>query len=229
MEMVNIIPICTVLSVYNPFTNTVPDSIDGKQSTYTVVDSQPKIEIVGRELTPSPQSYSEIVKQMIEQLDIYLAQQKEEEERLRLEEEERIRKLNEYPNKGYRQTYYSVLQDSETNLGSGYNYKSSEIKNINNVMHFNDETYGWLPVYAINMNEVVASGQNERGIWNVYGSVIEVTNGTEKWKGIVLDACGACRYSPKIDLWVYQNEQALDLQNLDFKYLRYGWNDYISE
>ena len=233
MEMVNIIPTCTVLlTVCNPLTDTVTDSVNGKQSTYINLDSHNITELEEGFLTP-PKSRSEMIEEILEEVDEYLALQEqlrlEEEERLRLEEEERIRKMKEYPNKGYRQTYYSVAQDGEANLGAGYNYRSSEIKNINNVMHFYDGDYGYLPIYAINLNEILDSGLNRRGTPNAYGSVIEVTDGEKKWKGIVLDACGACRYSPKIDLWVYQNQQSLDITGLDFKYIRYGWNDYLTD
>ena len=231
--MVNMIPTCTVLlTVCNPFTDTVTDSVSGEQSTHINLETQNTTEMLEGLLTP-PKSRTEMVKEILEDVDEYLAEQErlrlEEEERLRLEEEERIRKMKEYPNKGYRQTYYSVIQDSETNLGAGYNYRSSQVRNINNVMHFYDNNYGYLPIYAINLNEVMSSGLNRKGTPNAYGSVIEITNGVDKWKGIILDACGACRYSSKIDLWVYKNQQSLDVSNLDFKYLRYGWDNYLAQ
>ena len=31
----------------------------------------------------------------------------------------------------------------------------------------------------------------------------------------------------KIDLWVYNNQASLDIKNLDWKYIRKGWNEYI--
>ena len=151
-----------------------------------------------------------------------------EEEQRKLEEQYKYQQwLNSFNRQGYRQTYYSVVE-GETRLGSGYGINSPEVRNINNVMHFNDSVYGWLPIYAVNMNEVTASGTNSKGIWNLYGSVIEIKDQNNNSKlGIVLDACGACRYANKIDLWVYNNQASLDVKNLDWKYIRKGWNEYI--
>lgn len=128
-----------------------------------------------------------------------------------------------YPNKNYRQTYYSV-QEGETQLGSGYYLGHSKVKTINNIMNYYDSQYGWLPIYAININEVLASGLNSKGTPNLYGSVIEIkySDGSLR-KGIVLDACGACAKSSKIDLWVYNNDSKLDVSHLEFRYLRKGW------
>ena len=171
----------------------------------------------------------------LEQERIAEEQRRLEEELRRLEEEQKRQEqerqyqqwLNSFDRQGYRQTYYSVVQ-GETQLGSGYSVNSPEVKVINNVMHFNDSMYGWLPIYAINMNEVTSSGQNSQGIWNTYGSVIEIKDQNNDTKlGIILDACGACRYAQKIDLWVYNNDQSLDIKNLDWKYIRKGWHEYI--
>ena len=155
----------------------------------------------------------------------------EEQERLeqrRLEEEAKQRELeriaweNRFDRQDYRQTYYSVA-DGETKLGSLFYYGHSSIRNINNIMHYNDPQYGWLPVYAINMNEVTSSGQNTNGTWNIYGSVIELRQGDKTWHGIVLDACGACRYANKIDLWTYNHDVSLDTTGIDWRIVRYGY------
>ena len=157
-----------------------------------------------------------------------LEQERIAEEQRRLEEEAKQRELeriaweNRFDRKDYRQTYYSVV-DGETKLGSLFYYGHSSIRNINNIMHYNDSQYGWLPVYAINMNEVTSSGQNSNGTWNIYGSVIEVRQGDKTWNGIVLDACGACRYSNKIDLWTYSHDVSLDTTGIDWRIVRYGY------
>lgn len=166
---------------------------------------------------------AELERQRIAEEQARLEEQRRQEELARLERE---RIANEFPNKGYRQTYYSVAE-GEYNLGAGYNVNSREVSVINNVMNFYDNTYGNLPIYAIDMNEVLASGFNSKGTPNLYGSVIEVEDEYgNRSKGIILDACGACRYAKKIDLWVYNNDQSHDVSNLNFRYLRYGWSDY---
>ena len=157
-----------------------------------------------------------------------LEQERIAEEQRRLEEEAKQRELeriaweNRFDRQDYRQTYYSVV-DGETKLGSLFYYGHSSIRNINNIMHYNDSQYGWLPVYAINMNEVTSSGQNSNGTWNIYGSVIEVRQGDKTWHGIVLDACGACRYANKIDLWTYNHDVSLDTTGIDWRIVRYGY------
>lgn len=251
MEMVNITPLCvaTLLATCNPLgteiATTEGDSV--QQSTdYNSVDSQQLEQWFEREMAISPLSNPRSV--LKPEVVNYLVGYQEEQERLaelerqriaeeqaRLEEQrrqeelariERERIANEFPNKGYRQTYYSVAE-GELNLGAGYNVNSREVSVINNVMNFYDNTYGNLPIYAIDMNEVLSSGFNSKGTPNLYGSVIEVEDEYgNRSKGIILDACGACRYAKKIDLWVYNNNQSHDVSNLKFRYLRYGWNNY---
>lgn len=124
----------------------------------------------------------------------------------------------------YRQTYYSVEQ-GETSVGALYHYSDPEMKIINNVIHFNDEEFGYIPVVAINLDEVIESGQNEKGIWNIYGTVLNLTYPNEQsTNAIILDACGACRYDDKIDLWVYENQEILDVENVTIDLVRKGWN-----
>ena len=124
----------------------------------------------------------------------------------------------------YRQTYYSV-EEGELSVGALYSYNDAEMRIIDNVIHFNDSEYGYTQVIAINMNEVLESGQSSKGTWNVYGSVVELgyPNGETK-NAIILDACGECRYASKIDLWVYENQERHDTDNVTMKYLRRGWN-----
>lgn len=127
----------------------------------------------------------------------------------------------------FRQTYYSV-EEGETSVGALYHYNSKEMKIIDNVIHFFDQDFGYIPVIAINIDEVLASGQNEKGIWNVYGSIVELgyPNGTFS-KAIILDACGECSRASKVDLWVYKNEPRLDVDNVTLRYIRKGWTDYL--
>ena len=51
------------------------------------------------------------------------------------------------------------------------------------------------PIIAVNIDEVLAVGLNERGIPNYYGTILEITYPEgETQKAIVLDACGACSW-----------------------------------
>lgn len=130
----------------------------------------------------------------------------------------------EYTYKNFRQTYYSVCE-GEDKLGSLHSYRDSNIKVIDNIMNFNDGEYGYLPIYAVNIDDVYNSGLNNVGTPVLYGSIIELTDGMSTWLGIVLDACGECSRSNKIDLWVYDNDVKHDVENISFKYLRYGWKE----
>ena len=166
----------------------------------------------------------------LEQERIAEEQRRVEEELRRLEEEQKRQEqerqrhqwLNSFDRQGYRQTVYAIAE-GETKLGSGLYYGHPNVKIINNVMHYNDAEYGWIPIYAININEVMNSGQNSRGIWNLYGSIIEVKQGDKTWLGYVGDACGECSRSNKIDLWVYDTDLNLDISGVDWRYIRKGW------
>ena len=214
------------------------------QKHYSLVDSFEIEELVQDILAPTSYSreiaevevveyingyYDQVEEQeRLEQERIAEEQRRLEEEQRRLAEEERQRELeriaweNRFDRKGYRQTYYSVVDGEET-LGSMHYYGHSSIRNFNNIMHYNDSQYGWLPIYAINMNEIMANGQNSNGTWSMYGSVIELRQGDKTWLGIVLDSCGACRYADKIDIWTYSHDVSLDTTGIDWRIVRYGY------
>lgn len=150
-------------------------------------------------------------------------QRKREEEQTRLEQERQHQEwLDSFDRQGFRQTVYTVAE-GETSLGSGLYYGHPSVKPINNVMHYNDSEYGWLPIYAININEVIASGLNQKGRPNLYGSIIELKVGSKSWLGVVADACGACSRSSKVDLWTYSLDHSLDISNIDWRIVRYGY------
>ena len=214
------------------------------QKHYSLVDSFEIEEMVQDILAPTSYSreiaevevveyingYYDYVEEQerLEQERIAEEQRKLEEEQRRLAEEERQRELeriaweNRFDRKGYRQTVYSI-SEGETHLGSGLYYGHPSVRNINNVMHYNDAEYGWLPIYAININEVTASGQNSRGIWNIYGSIIEMKQGDKTWYAFLGDACGECSRSNKIDLWTYSVDLSLDTSGIDWRIVRYGY------
>lgn len=241
--MVSKLPLCVTAGLVLCQPNVVSEDIAQQNIPYSQVEQSQIDEVVEDMLAPAytreipnletleyVQGYYKYKEEQerLEQERITEEQRRLEEEQRKLEEQYKYQQwLNSFNRQGYRQTYYSVAE-GETRLGSGYDINSSEVRNINNVMHFNDSVYGWLPIYAVNMDEVTASGTNSKGIWNLYGSVIEIKDQNNNSKlGIVLDACGACRYANKIDLWVYDNQASLDVKNLDWKYIRKGWNEYI--
>lgn len=159
----------------------------------------------------------------IEQERIAEEQRKREEEQARLEQERQHQEwLDSFDRQGFRQTVYTVAE-GETSLGSGLYYGHPSVKPINNVMHYNDSEYGWLPIYAININEVLGSGLNQKGTPNLYGSIIELKHNNKTWFGFVADACGACSRSSKVDLWTYNLDHSLDIGNVDWRIVRYGY------
>ena len=132
---------------------------------------------------------------------------------------------------GFRQTFYSVIGDKETKLGYiGLTPNHKEIRNIDNVMHFYDNEYGWLPVIAVDIDAVVATGLNNIGTYNAYGSVLEIDyqDGTCE-KAIVLDACGACAIYDRIDLWVYGDNYVHDKSIEAIKTIRRGFGEDHNE
>ena len=234
--MVSTLPLCVTVGLALCQSNTMSEDITQQKhySELTATDVEQMIEEI---TVPTTYESNVVDLETIEYINGYydyveeqerLEQERIAEEQRRLEEEAKQRELertaweNRFDRRDYRQTYYSVV-DGETTLGSLFYYGHSSIRNINNIMHYNDPQYGWLPVYAINMNEVTSSGQNSNGTWNIYGSVIEVRQGDKTWHGIVLDACGACRYSNKIDLWTYSHDVSLDTTGIDWRIVRYGY------
>lgn len=125
----------------------------------------------------------------------------------------------------YRQTFYSV-ESGEVKVGYGLKYDDSQIRNIDNVMHFYDDEYEWLPIVAVNIDEVLEVGLDERGIPNYYGTILEITypeGGTQK--AIVLDACGACSWDNRIDLWVYSHDYEHDVKGIQYRVVREGFKE----
>lgn len=127
--------------------------------------------------------------------------------------------------KDYRQTFYSVTA-GEVKVGYGLTYQDDGVKVIDNVMHYYDDEYEWLPIVAVNINEVLEVGLNERGIPNYYGTVLEITYPEgDTQKAIVLDACGACSWDNRIDLWVYDHDYQHDIEGIEYRIIREGFKD----
>ena len=126
---------------------------------------------------------------------------------------------------GFRQTFYSVLDDNETNIGFA-NLSFDDMQIFDNVIHFDDSEYGWLPVVAVDIDAVVATGLNEYGTYNAYGSVLNIQyeDGTNN-NAIVLDACGACAELDRIDLWVYRDDYIHDKPIEAIEIMRRGFEE----
>lgn len=125
----------------------------------------------------------------------------------------------------YRQTFYSVTS-GEVKVGYGLTYQDDEVMVIDNVMHYYDDEYEWLPIVAVNIDEVLAVGLNERGIPNYYGTILEITYPEgETQKAIVLDACGACSWDNRIDLWVYDQDYQHDIKGIEYRIIREGFRE----
>ena len=127
--------------------------------------------------------------------------------------------------KNYRQTFYSVTA-GEVKVGYGLTYQDDGVKVIDNVMHYYDDEYEWLPIVAVNIDEVLEVGLNERGIPNYYGTILEITYPEgETQKAIVLDACGACSWDNRIDLWVYDHDYQHDIKGIEYRIIREGFRE----
>ncbi len=127
--------------------------------------------------------------------------------------------------KDYRQTFYSVTA-GEVKVGYGLTYQDDSVKVIDNVMHYYDDEYEWIPIVAVNIDEVLEVGLNERGVPNYYGTILEITYPEgDSQKAIVLDACGACSWDNRIDLWVYDYNYQHDIKGIEYRIIREGFKD----
>lgn len=129
----------------------------------------------------------------------------------------------------YRQTYYTIEQ-GETQVGARdldgkvISLQNSNVKVMDNEIMYNDSEYGYLPMVAISINDVLESKDGEY-TYGVYGSVLEMSypDGSTKL-ALVTDACGACAKEDKIDKWLYKADVEQDIKGVSFDYVRYGWH-----
>ena len=131
-------------------------------------------------------------------------------------------------NSHYTQTHYSVVEEGGNIVGAGVKWNDAHVKVIDNEMNYRDPQYGYLPIYAVNINQVKEYGKVYGS--QLYGSVIEIEypDGTVR-KGIVLDACGQCAKEAKIDLWVYHDDNDKHVEDVQFKFVRFGWGNSYNE
>ena len=129
-------------------------------------------------------------------------------------------------NEHFTQTNYSVVEEKGYELAIGVDWNDQYVKNINNVMHYRDPQYGYLPIYALNIDQIKEYGKVYDS--KLFGSVIEIKypDGSTG-RGIIMDACGQCAKESKIDLWVYHDDNSKHIEDINFKFTRIGWgNDY---
>ena len=131
-------------------------------------------------------------------------------------------------NSHYTQTHYSVVEEGGNIVGAGVKWNDAHVKVIDNEMNYRDPQYGYLPIYAVNINQVKEYGKVYGS--ELYGSIIEIEypDGTVR-KGIVLDACGQCAKEAKIDLWVYHDDNDKHVEDVQFKFVRFGWGNSYNE
>lgn len=130
----------------------------------------------------------------------------------------------ESTNKNFTQTVYDVVTENDVKCGHGEFWNDKKMKVINNLICYKDDQYGFLPVVALNLDQVKLT----RSGWDhlIYGSVVELhyPNGKTR-KAIVLDACGQARFEKKIDLWQYKLDTKEHIENVSFEFIRKGWNN----
>lgn len=132
-------------------------------------------------------------------------------------------------NVGYTRTYYDV--DVEGGIISSYGiyWNDENMRVENNFIQYHDEEYGWVNVYALNVDQMKEYGTVVTS--TALGSIIEVKlpNSESTHFGIVLDVCGACAKDKKIDVWV-KNQYEASKNNthindeVEFRFERFGFD-----
>ena len=132
-------------------------------------------------------------------------------------------------NVNYTRTYYDV--DVEGGIISSYGkyWNDEDMRVENNFIQYYDEQYGWVNVYALNVDQMKEYGTVVTS--TVLGSIIEVKlpNESSTHYGIVLDVCGACAKAKKIDVWVKNPNVAKESNThieggVEFRFKRFGFD-----
>ena len=132
-------------------------------------------------------------------------------------------------NVGYTRTYYDVDVEGGVISSYGKYWNDEEMRVKDNFIQYNDEQYGWVNVYALNVDQMKEYGTVVTS--TALGSIIEVKlpNSTSTHYGIVLDVCGACAKAKKIDVWVKNQYEAINngthINNeVEFRFKRFGFD-----
>jgi hypothetical protein len=133
-------------------------------------------------------------------------------------------------------TWYDVKTEGGVQVAHGEYWNGENMMVFNNDILYKDHEYGWIPIVALNIDEVREFGKGRNAIVNseMYGSIIEIEypNG-KKDKAIVLDVCGRAREERIVDRWVYDGELAQskygDLKGISFRFVRFGFDKHIKD
>lgn len=134
-------------------------------------------------------------------------------------------------NLNYTQTIYDVDIEGGIQVSHGEYWNDSNMRVHNNNIQYYDEHYGWIQVYALNIDVIKQFGTVVTS--DMLGSVIEVRfpDGSVE-KGIVMDVCGACARDKKIDRYVYNMDMARGygghVSGIDFRFIRFGFDGYYN-
>lgn len=131
-------------------------------------------------------------------------------------------------NTDYKRTYYDVDTEGGIIASYGKYWNDENMRVENNFIQYYDEQYGWINVYALNIDQVKEYGTVINS--TVLGSIIEVKlpDGSFHY-GIVLDVCGACAKDKIIDVWVKNQYEAKDNQThidngVEFRFRRFSFD-----
>lgn len=132
-------------------------------------------------------------------------------------------------NVGYTRTYYDVDVEGGVISSYGIYWNDENMRVENNFIQYHDEEYGWVNVYALNVDQMKEYGTVVTS--TALGSIIEVKlpNSESTHFGIVLDVCGACAKAKKIDVWVKNQYEAsknnTHINNeVEFRFKRFGFD-----
>ena len=134
-------------------------------------------------------------------------------------------------NPDFTMTWYDVKTEGGVQVAHGEYWNDTNMRVHNNDIQYNDPEYGWIPVVALNINQMKEFGSVVTS--EMHGSVIEIKypDGTKE-KAIVLDVCGSARSKRIVDRWVYDGKIAQpkygNLQGISFRFVRFGFDTYIN-
>ena len=131
-------------------------------------------------------------------------------------------------NVDYTRTYYDVDVEGGVIASYGLFWNDDNMRVENNYIQYNDEQYGWVNVYALNVDQMKEYGTVVTSA--ALGSIIEVRlPDSSSHYGIVLDVCGACAKAKKIDIWVKNQYVAIKNNThidggVEFRFKRFGFD-----
>lgn len=132
-------------------------------------------------------------------------------------------------NIGYTRTYYDVDVEGGIIASYGKYWNDEDMRVKNNFIQYHDEQYGWVNVYALNVDQMKEYGTVVTS--TALGSIIEIKlpNEDKTHYGVVLDVCGACAKEKRIDVWVKnpyiakENKTHID-DVVEFRFVRFGFD-----